>query len=181
VKRRQADRPQFSRVTQRRFYVERLDSEDYTSYVTLLCIDAVREPLWVSCGDNRVCVADEGYSWLQHFPAKAHYTVTTMFDAAGRIVQWYIDVCKQHGVDESGVPWQDDLYLDIAMLPSGEIELLDVAELDRAWWQGSISQADHDLAWREAKRIMDEIGRGEFALLKLAEPHRNRLLAAHGV
>lgn len=179
--RKRSDRPEWRRVTRRRFFVERTDSEDYTGLITLLWIDDVREPLWLSTGGVRICVADKGYSWLQHFPQGTQFTMTTMFDAAGRIVQWYIDVCKQHGVDESGIPWHDDLYLDIAMLPSGEIELLDVAELDRAWRQGSISQADHDLAWREAKRIMDEIGRGEFALLKLAEPHRNRLLAAHGV
>ena len=147
MKRKRSDRSHWSRVTRRRFVIERLDSEEFTGYVTLFCIDDVREPLWVPLGMSRICVADAGYLWLQHYPANSRYTITTMFDAAGQVVQWYVDVCKQHGIDENGIPWYDDLYLDIALLPSGEIALLDADELDRALQQGLISQEDHDLAW----------------------------------
>ncbi len=176
VKRKRSDRPEWRRVTRRRFCVECLDSEDFSGYVTLLCIDEAREPLWILVGDSQLCVADSGFSWLQHFPASTCYTVTTMFDSTGRVVQWYIDVCKQHGIDESGIPWYDDLYLDIAMLPSGETKLLDADELDRALREGSVSGEDHDLAWREATRLIADIQRGSLKLLRLGTEHRDRLL-----
>ncbi|WP_240620311.1 DUF402 domain-containing protein [Peribacillus acanthi] len=31
--------------------------------------------------------------WLQQFPWGKNHSVTTMLDANGDIVQWYIDIC----------------------------------------------------------------------------------------
>jgi hypothetical protein len=39
-------------------------------------------------------------------------TVTAAFTSEKLIAQWYIDVYAGHGVDHTGVPWHDDLYLD---------------------------------------------------------------------
>lgn len=35
-------------------------------------------------------------------PYSLHYAVTTMFDARGQVVQWYIDICHRHWVDDHG-------------------------------------------------------------------------------
>ncbi len=70
----------------------------------------------------------------------------------------------------------DYLFLDIALLPSGEMELMDAAEMDEALQQGIISTAEYDLAWREANRLMGDIRSNTFALLSLTSAHRDRLL-----
>ena len=67
-----------------------------------------------------MCIVDDGYMWLQHFPKGQNCTVTTMFDADGEVIQWYIDICNEIGT-ENNVPWWDDLFLDIIVLPTGEI------------------------------------------------------------
>jgi len=153
-----------------------LDTEEFIGYVTHLSMDEVEKPLWLEFPDERICVVDKGFTWLQQFPLGTKHTVTTIFDTQGKIVEWYIDICKQHGVTEMGIPWYDDLYLDVTTFPSGHIHVLDAEELDEALQQGVISSTDHELAWREAQRIMQEVQQGTFRLLQLGEKHRELLL-----
>jgi len=108
LKRLYANRPGWHRVTKRRFFLSHLDTPEYRGYVTLLCIDGVLRPLWKELDGRRICIVDAGFSWLQHFPANKHYAVTTMFDAGGQIVQWYIDICKEHGVGDHNIPWKTE-------------------------------------------------------------------------
>jgi len=173
-----ADRISWRRVTARRFRFARVNEADFTGYIALIRIDAVREPLWVPHGSTPVCIVDRGYDWLTHILAGTHYALTTAFDSTGRIVQHYIDICAGQGVDERGIAWFDDLYLDIVFSPAGLCEVLDADELEAALRTGDIAQADYDLAWREAHDLLARIAAGRFALPALAEPHRQLLLAA---
>lgn len=47
-----------------------------------------------------VCIVDDGYLLLQQFPFNKNHSVTTMFDAKGNIVQWYIDICLENGMTD---------------------------------------------------------------------------------
>ncbi|WP_369690878.1 DUF402 domain-containing protein [Rossellomorea vietnamensis] len=134
----------------------------------------VKEPLITRYGEKEICFVDNGYMWLQQFPFGKHHSVTTMLDANGEIVQWYIDICLENGV-EDGVPWLDDLYLDIVVLPSGEIFLLDEDELEQAYKKRMISESMYDLAWNESKEIMRQLQTDEFMIIKLAQEHKRML------
>ena len=175
VRRKFADRADWRRVTGRRFSVSRHETAEFTGYLTLLCIDEVLEPLYLEEDGLRVCVADRGFSWLQHFPTDTGYTLTTMFDAQGNIVQWYIDICHCHGIDERGIPWFDDLYLDIVVTPEGRVQLLDAEELEEALASGAICREDYEFAWRAAEAVLTALDRGEFPLLQLSLRHRAEL------
>ncbi len=171
-----ADRPDWKRVPRKRFYCKNVDTPGFKGWITLLILDEVREPLIVKVHSRPLCLADTGYAWLQQFPDGEHYTVTTMFDAGGKVVQWYIDICLQTGADERNIPWLDDLYLDLAVLPTMEVQLLDADELANALTNGEITQAEYDLAWREARNLSERIAREDFDLLKLIESHRQMLI-----
>jgi uncharacterized protein len=171
-----AERPYWPRLLRRRFYLERVDDSRFCGYVSLICMDEVRAPLIRPFRGMPVCLVDNGYSWLQHFPAGEHFTLTTQFDQEGRIVQQYIDIIRTQGVDERGIPWIEDLYLDISILPTGETELLDRDELDQALEKGDITPADHAAALREAERLLGMISKNELPLLRLAPAHRAMLL-----
>jgi uncharacterized protein len=177
VKRKSADRSWIQRITARRFAVTALHSPDFTGYVALLCIDDVREPLTVRCCGADVTIIDRGYSWLQHFPTGAAHTLTTMFDAQGGVVQWYVDICKQHGVGADGIPWYDDLYLDLVVDPSGVTELLDGDELGDALERGLVSPDDYELAWQEANQLIARVKMDAFPLMHLHAAHRAVLMA----
>ena len=175
VKRKFADRADWRRVTGRRFSVSQRDSTEFSGYLTLLCIDEVLEPLYLEEPALRLCVADRGFSWLQHFPTGTSYTLTTMFDAQGGVVQWYIDICRCHGVDERGIPWFDDLYLDVVVTPGGRVQLLDADELEEALARGAICREDYEFARRAAEAVLAALDRGEFPLLQLSLRHRAEL------
>lgn len=179
VKRKYSDRGDWARILARRYSQERLETPDFDGIVTLLCMDAVTEPLDVFVHEEWVRIVDAGYSWTQHFSARTgdeHVALTTMFDATGRVVEWYLDVVRRHGVDERGVPWYDDLYLDVVATPTGQLALLDEDELDDALRDGRITAEEHALAWREATRLLALLRDRACPLLEQAAVHRELLL-----
>lgn len=137
----------------------------------------VTEPLWVQYGEKRICIVDDNYMWLQHFPTGKNYSVTTMLNANGEILQWYIDICYEIGI-ENNIPWMDDLILDIVVLPTGEIVQLDEEEFEEALESGSINQKMYDLARAEATRITICIKEEQFKLLGFSKIHKE-LLEGH--
>jgi uncharacterized protein len=141
--------------------------------MTLFEMIRVREPLLVKYSGNPLCIVDDGYKWVQHFPEHASYVLTSVYDEKDRIVQWYIDICKNQGITEAGIPWYDDLYLDIVMLPSGGIYLLDQDELEEAYQQGLVSKEDYEQAWAAARLVMEECRSGSFDLILIADKHLN--------
>lgn len=178
MKIKSAERADWSIVRARRFIARRIDSPAYHGYVTLLRIEEVSEPFYVNFGQERVCIADCGYDWIQHFPDGAPYVLLAAFDERGTLVQWYIDIVASTGVDERGIPWYEDLYLDIVVSPSGETLLLDVTELDDALHQGKVTQAQYDFAWRQASVLLDALEMDLFPQLWLSDVHREQLAVA---
>lgn len=178
MKRKRADRGDgWKRISKHRFVLQASEIETFQGHASLIYFDEVREPLWVPYAGQSICIVDDGYSWLQLFPQGARHAATVMFNAQGEIVQWYIDICKRIFVDEQGVLWYEDLYLDIIFLPGDKIELIDVDELDEALEQGIISDDEYNLAWNEASALLTRLEEQRFPLVPLAEQYRASLLA----
>ncbi|MGD6874197.1 DUF402 domain-containing protein [Sutcliffiella horikoshii] len=109
------------------------------------------------------------------FSSNEHYSLTTMFDANGEVVQWYIDITNENGV-ENNLPYTDDLFLDIIVLSTGEVIQKDADELEEALIRGTINQAQYQLAWAESNKINQQIENNEFNLMELAKSHLKILL-----
>ncbi|WP_053365646.1 DUF402 domain-containing protein [Bacillus sp. FJAT-27245] len=169
------NRPGWKRITKRRYAQSYLDTPEFKGYVTLLHTVEAAAPLVVDYKTRKVCIVDSGYFWLQQFPEGKNHSVTTMFDCTGEVVQWYIDICLQNAV-ENGIPFYDDLYLDLIAFPSGDVILKDAEELDEALAKGIINQTQYDMAWTEAKFIKQQLANGSFPLLKLSCVHKDQLL-----
>lgn len=166
MKRTYADRPDWSRVIEKRFKFDYIDHDDFRGFLSIICIDKVREPLVLNVSDNRLCLVDDGYIWTQHFPNDSKFALTTMFNREQEVVQWYFDICNGNRVNDIGIPYYDDLYLDVVVLPSGEIILLDEDELNDAFKNNEISKDEYDLAHYEAEKLIDSIKNGKTNLLK---------------
>ena len=175
---KRADRPGWPRLRAQRFVCQRVSDGAFSGHVTLLQMVEVAEPLWVMHHDQRVCIADAGYSWLQLFPEGANHTHTTMFDANGQPVQDYIDLVAEQGVTEDDVPWYDDLYLDITWIAESSPLLLDQEELEAAHAIGAITQEQYDLARGEAARLLVALTLGEYRLPEVARACYPALRAA---
>jgi len=174
IKRKYGDRLDWSRVLQRKYAHSFTDTTIFKGHITLLHTIEVTEPLIVNYDEKSLCIVDDGFMWLQQFPEGKNHSVTTMFDAHGKIIQWYIDICQCNGF-ENGRPWMDDLFLDIIVLPSGEVIEKDADELEEALSIGVIDQFYYSLAKNEAICLKHLISQGNFELLKLSYKHRNIL------
>ncbi len=175
LKRKFGDLSNWKRVIKRKYSQTYLETKEFKGYITLLNTIKVTEPLSVQYGKKLVCIVDDGYMWLQQFPFNKNHSVTTMFDADGNIVQWYIDICLRNGM-KNGIPWMDDLFLDIVVLPSGELIVRDADELEDALSKGIVDKALYDLAWKEVHNLKSLIGTGSFKLINLSKDHREKLL-----
>ncbi|MEO7003110.1 MAG: DUF402 domain-containing protein [Ktedonobacterales bacterium] len=180
MKRKWAARRAWARITRQRFISERLETVAFRGAVSLYAIDALNTaigPLWVECAGAHICIADVGHTWLQHFPDDEPYVLTTMFDADGHVSQYYVDICQAHGLGADGIPWYDDLYLDIVKTPGGALGILDADELDVALAVGLITPEQHSFAWAETRRLEPLVNAETLPAMRLAPAHRAFLLA----
>ena len=173
-RRKYADRTRWMRVTKRTFTVKEVESRAFKGYVTRLEILKVKKPLYVSEFGKRFAIADNGYTWLQHFPKGERYCLSTMFTAKGKVAQWYLDIAHKTGVSDEGIPWWDDLYLDIIIVPDKGAQIVDEDDLEQALAKNKISKHMAKEARAEAKRLKALIDEYEFPLLALSEKHFKR-------
>ncbi|WP_162287815.1 DUF402 domain-containing protein [Indiicoccus explosivorum] len=151
------------------------DDHGFSGHVTLLQALQVTEPLVFTYRGKDVKVLDDGYVWVQHFPDDKRFSLTTMFDDQGEVVQWYVDVCRQNAT-ENGRPYMEDLFLDIIILPDGEVIQADTKDLEEALEKGVIGEDLYSTAWKELDRLYAAVENGEFELLKVAKAHYQELM-----
>ena len=74
------------------------------------------------------------------------------FNEKNEVIEWYFDISRRIGI-ENGIPYEDDLYLDVVVKPNGEIFLLDEDELKEAYDRLEINETEY----QEAKKIANEL------------------------
>lgn len=175
MKRKYGDRGNWQRILERRYAQAYVNEKDFKGYITLIHMKKVAQPLVINYEQGeQLSIVEDGYMWLQQFPDRKHFAVTTTFDDNGNVKQWYIDIAWTNGVEE-GIPCVDDLYLDIVHLPFGETFMLDEDELKDALLNNEINHGMYDLAREESNRIQEQIKRNSFSILSLSYEHMEYL------
>ena len=174
LKRSYGNRSDWQRIKKREYAQTYMEKEEFTGFITLLNLVQVTEPLWIKYDAKKVCIVDDGYMWLQHFPEGKNYSLTTMFNANGEVIQWYIDICNEIGI-EHNIPWWDDLFLDIIVFPTREIIQQDEEELEEALINGWVDQSMYNLARTQANEITTSIMENKFDLLNYSAVHKELL------
>jgi uncharacterized protein len=175
MKRKIASHEGWKRILESRFNMTKLEIPSFSGIVTRFEMLAVHEPLFVNYDTERLCIADAGFSWLQHYPKNSNYVLSSIFDVDGNLVQHYIDVIFEQGLDKRGIPWFLDLYLDVILTRSGQLILKDVRELEVALETREITKTQFDFAQLTASSLINRIEFGSFGLLELAVQHRQHL------
>lgn len=157
MKRTFADRPSWTRVIEKRFRLTYIEEKEFEGYLSIIYIDKVREPLVIKTAGKNIYLANDGFIWMQHFPKDCNYALTTMFNEKHEVVQWYFDICNGNKINSLGIPYYDDLYLDVVLLPNGEILLLDEDELEQALKDNEITKEQYELAYFETQNIINNI------------------------
>ena len=131
----------------------RVNSELLNGYIGLIDIKEVSEAqIWKFNGED-IVVCDKGRKWLSILPQDDWYCITAMMDGEGNILLWYIDMIANQGIDADGVPYFDDLYLDLVVYPDGTIVVDDMDELEDALLEKDITQEQYNLAIETSNRL----------------------------
>lgn len=131
---------------------KRIDEEYFKGYVCNVKVKDVSKPLIVNNGISEICIKDNNYEWLEVYPDNSNYAITIMFDDNSNLIEWYFDIAKEIGI-ENDIPYEDDLYLDMIIMPDGKKLVLDEEELIDAFNNAEIMQSDVDLAYQTLKKI----------------------------
>ncbi len=76
-----------------------------------------------------------------------------MMDAEYNIKVSYIDMIDEQGIDDDGVPYVYDIYLDLVVYSDGSIKVDDRDELDAAYEDGDISEEQYNRAIYTAETL----------------------------
>ena len=140
-------------ITSKDIFGKRVNSELLNGYIGLIDIKEVSEAqIWKFNGED-IVVCDKGRKWLSILPQDDWYCITAMMDEDGKILLWYIDMIAKQGIDIDGVPYFDDLYLDLVVYPNGTIVVDDMDELEDALAKGDITQEQYNLAIETSNRL----------------------------
>ena len=105
---------------------------------------------------NGKTILDNNYKWLEFYDYNSKVKLTAIYDENNNNVEWYFDIAKEIG-KENGIAYEDDMYLDVVVTPTGEIILLDEDELKDALDRYEISKSDYENAYKEAYSLMDKL------------------------
>lgn len=140
-----------------------LDEENY--YISVKKLIHLSEKFIIR---NNVVAMDDGYFIMEIIPKKGNYALRIFIDSNKNIVEYYFDIIKESGIDEEyKVPYFIDLYLDIAVLYTGRIDILDEDELLDAYDKKDISKDDYELVLKTKDRLLEEIKNNTNDLMKI--------------
>ena len=122
--------------------------------IGLLTFTGLKEPESVDSPEGPLCIAANGYQWLELVPEGGHFALTAMFHD-GTLFEQYTDITLRNEVDENGDAAFYDLLLDVVVLSDGTPRVLDREELDEALSGGIITRDEYDLALQTANQVVD--------------------------
>lgn len=144
-------------------------TEPFSGHVALLRIHEVTEPQVWSWRGEPLTVCDRGMAWLSMLPERGGLCITAQLNADGTVALWYVDMIAGQGVDGEGVPWFNDLYLDLIVNPDGTMAVDDRDELDEALRLGDITGAQHQQALDTCAMLQKGLEGGVAPLQALTE------------
>lgn len=136
--------------------------EELDAYVTLKEIKEVTEPYSMYINGELVKKIDNNYTLLEYTPLNENYNVRVHIDDKLNILEYYFDITDGNAI-EDGIPYYDDLYLDVvfyqeyATKSSTYINLEDRNDLSDALKKGEINQEKYDFAFTIADKVMKEL------------------------
>lgn len=140
-------------IKSRRLTGKNIDTDFFRGYVGLIEIEEVSEKqIWKFNGED-ITVCDKGLKWLSILPQNDFYCITAMMNEKNEILLWYIDMIAEQGMDADGIPYFDDLYLDLVVYPNGMVIVDDMDELEEALAKKDITQEQFVLALCTSKKL----------------------------
>ena len=145
------------------------EKKELNAFISVKQIRTIQSPFTILDPKGReVTLIDSGYHIVEFTPMGTFWNGRAFLDEERRVVEYYFDMSLQNGV-EDGIPFYDDLYLDVIYDPKEDGFLLtdDLDELDAALAEGTISKDEYKLALKTGEMILSEIRSGTNAFVNL--------------
>ena len=151
LKKRYADRL----LDEKGLHIERkrisVDEDEFTGDVYLYNFKEVENK---GTTPNGMVIIDNNYKWIEFYDYNSKVKLTSFQNEKGETIEWYFDIAREIG-KENGLPYEDDLYLDVVVTPQGEIILLDEDELKEALERMELTKEEYENAYKEAENLID--------------------------
>ena len=154
IKKKHMDRREWYADSERDFVCMYHRDDVFHGGIGLITFTGLRAPEVADTPEGPLCIADNGYQWLEIVPEDGHFAATAMFHD-GILFQQYIDITLRNEVDENGNAVFYDLLLDIVILGDGTPQIIDTEELETALSDGIIKRDAYELARQTAAQIVE--------------------------
>lgn len=172
LKKRYADRYMNKRVKKVKQKIVPIKNEHFIGDIYFYDFIEVEDKLVIS---NGKCIMDNNYKWLEFYDYNSKVKLTAIYDENNEIIEWYFDIARKIG-KENGVPFEDDLYLDVVVTSNGDISLLDEDELKEAFDRFEVNKEDYDMAYNEAEQLMNILKDNKEKLKDFTEKYLKEML-----
>lgn len=156
-----------------------MDNDLVKGWVSINYLTDGETRYWEYEKSGKVPVCGKGMLWLTIIPEDRSRCIGAYILPNRRVSVWYIDVIEEVGIDEDGVVYYLDKYLDVILTPQGDVCVQDRDELDAAYESGELSTAQYEVALREGELILEElasdIGKTEEFCIKVLEKAEERI------
>lgn len=151
LKKRYANRHKLNKPNSNLIYLIKSIKEDY--FDGDVCYYNFKNAnIKISTPKGKVII-DNNYKLLGFYDYNSRIKLSAFYNENNQIIEWYFDIAKELG-KENGVPYEDDLYLDVIVRPDGKIILLDEEELKKALERFEITKAEYQMAYEETNRLI---------------------------
>lgn len=134
-----------------------MDNELVKGWVSINYLTDGETRYWNYEKSGQIPVCGKGMIWLTILPEDKSRCIGAYFLPNRRVSVWYIDVIEEVGVDEDGVVYYLDKYLDVILTPQGDVCVQDRDELDAAYASGELNAAQYEAALQEGDLIIEEL------------------------
>ena len=121
---------------------------------------------------------DNNYKWLEFYDYNSKVKLTAIYDENNKIIEWYFDIAREIE-KENGIPFEDDLYLDVVVTPTGEILLLDEDELKEALNRMEITKEEYKNAYKEANQLIDKLSNKKDELQEFTDKYLKLMIGGN--
>ena len=151
-----------------------MDNELFKGWVSLNYLTDGETRYWEYEKSGKIPVSAKGMTWLTLIPDDRKRCIGSYIKPDRRVSVWYVDVIEETGIDEDGVVYYIDKYLDVILTPQGDVIVQDRDELEAAYESGELSDAQYEEALKEGELILKELATDigkteEFCLAVLAK------------
>ena len=134
-----------------------MDNELFKGWVSLNFLTDGETRFWEYEKSGKIPVSAKGMTWLTLIPDDRKRCIGAYIKPDRRVSVWYVDVIEETGIDEDGVVYYIDKYLDVILTPQGDVIVQDRDELDAAYESGELSDAQYEEALKEGELIINEL------------------------